>query len=150
MLRVICGVLLAILSIGSGLAAEVDIKLLNKGSDGGMMVFEPAYVHIAPGDTVRFIATDKGHNVESMPGMSPDGATPFSGTMNEDVGVAFDKPGVYGVRCKPHYAMGMVALVVVGDPLNEDAAKAVPQTGMAKKNFAALFSKLDGDKTAAK
>ena len=26
----------------------------------------------------------------------------------------FDKPGVYGVKCMPHYAMGMVALVVVG------------------------------------
>ena len=43
-------------------AAEIEVKMLNKGSDGGAMVFEPALVKIAPGDTVKFIATDKGHN----------------------------------------------------------------------------------------
>jgi pseudoazurin len=132
------------MSVGSACAAETDVKLLNKGADG-IMVFEPALVRIAPGDTVRFVATDKGHNVESMPGMLPDGVPPFTGTMNEDVSVTFDKPGVYGVRCKPHYTMGMVALIVVGDPVNEDPAKAMPQTGLAKKNFATLFAKLDGD-----
>ena len=29
--------------------------------------------------------------------------------------VTFTVPGVYGVKCKPHYGMGMVALVVVGE-----------------------------------
>ena len=146
MFRANCCVLFAALSIGSAYAAEIDVKSLNKGADGGIMVFEPAFVRIAPGDTVRFVSVDKGHNVESMPGMLPDGATPFTGAMNEDVAVTFDKPGVYGIRCKPHYIMGMVGLVVVGEPTNEDAAKAVPQTGMAKKNFTTLFAKLDGDK----
>ena len=37
---------------GGALAAEVEvkIKMLNKGTDG-MLVFEPARVKIAPGDT---------------------------------------------------------------------------------------------------
>ena len=35
---------------GSARAAEVEVKLLNKGSDGAVMVFEPAFVKIAPGE----------------------------------------------------------------------------------------------------
>ena len=46
--------------------------------------------------------------------------------------------------------MGMVAMIVVGTPANEDQAKAVPQVGKAKKVFAALFAKLDATKTASK
>lgn len=132
-------------------AAEVEVKMLNKGSDGGMMVFEPAFVKIAPGDSVHFVATDKGHNIESNKGMIPDGAQPFTGKMNQDLTVKFDKPGVYGYNCKPHYSMGMVGLVVAGDPVNEDAAKAlVGQAGMpnlAKNHFAKLFETLDAQKT---
>ena len=38
------------------------------------MVFEPAFVKIAPGDTVKFVSTDKGHNAEIIKGMLPEGA----------------------------------------------------------------------------
>ena len=75
--------------------------------------------------------------------MIPDGAQPFAGKMSEDLTVTFTQPGVYGVKCTPHYALGMVALIVVGEnPVNLDAAKAVPQVGKAKSVFANLFSKL--------
>jgi pseudoazurin len=147
---IVSAAVIAVLSAGAAQAANVDVKALNKGSEGAMMVFEPAFVRIAPGDTVRFVATDKGHNVESIKGMAPEGAAPFTSKMNEDVTVTFDKPGVYGVQCKPHYGMGMVALVVVGDPVNEDAAKAITQPGKAKQAFSALFGQLDATKTAAK
>lgn len=144
------GVFCAALALGAAHAAEVEVKTLNRGSNGGLMVIEPALVRIAPGDTVHFVAADKGHNVESIPTMVPEGAASFAGKMNEDVTVTFDKPGVYGVRCKPHYAMGMVGLVVVGDPVNEDAAKAVSHPGRAKQIFSALFDKLDATRTASK
>ena len=75
-------------------------------------------------------------------GMLPDGAEPFAGKMSAEVDVTFDKPGVYGIRCKPHYSLGMVALVVVGDPVNLDAAKAVKQVGKAKQAFATLFDQV--------
>ena len=123
-------------------AAEVEVKMLNKGTDGGLMVFEPSLVKIAPGDTVKFVAADKTHNAETVKGMLPEGATPFAGKMSENVSVTFDKPGVYGVKCMPHYAMGMVALVVVGKPDNLDQAKAIPQSGKAKQVFATLFDRL--------
>jgi pseudoazurin len=127
----------------SAKAAEHEVKMLNKGTTG-MMVFEPAVIEIAPGDTVHFVATDKGHNVESIEGMLPDGAQPFTGEMNKDLTVAFDQPGVYGIKCKPHYGMGMVGLVVVGEPVNKSAASAVEQKGKAKQKFGALFGEIGG------
>jgi pseudoazurin len=115
--------------------------MLNKGTDG-MMVFEPSIVKIAPGDTVHFVATDKGHNVMSIEGMAPGEAAPFKGTMGQDLTVTFDKAGIYGIECKPHYGMGMVGMVVVGEPQNVAEAKAVVQKGKAKQHFEKLFQQL--------
>lgn len=126
---------------GAATAAEIEVKMLNKGSDGTPMVFEPALVKVQPGDTVKFVSTDKGHMAESIKGMLPAGATPFVSKLNENVSVTFDKPGAYGVKCMPHYGMGMVALVVVGTPANMDEAKAISHPGKAKPAFAALFEK---------
>ena len=126
---------------GGAFAAEVQVKMLNRGAEG-VMVFEPALVKVAPGDTVKFISTDKGHNAETIKGMLPADAVPFVGKNGEDISVVFDKPGVYGVKCLPHYGMGMVAMVVVGAPDNVDAAKAVAQPGKAKQVMAGLFDRL--------
>jgi pseudoazurin len=133
----------AVLAImaGNAVAAEIEVKMLNKGAEG-VMVFEPALVKIAPGDTIRFVATDKGHNAESIKGMLPADATPFVGKNGEDVAVTFDKAGIYGVKCLPHYGMGMVAMVVVGTPANIEQAKTVPQPGKAKQVMAGLFERL--------
>lgn len=128
----------ALLVSFSASAAEHEVKMLNKGAEG-MMVFEPSVVKIAPGDSVHFVATDKSHNVETIEGMIPASATPFKGEMSKDLTVTFDQPGVYGVKCKPHYGMGMVGLIVVGDPINLADAQAVPQKGKAKKRFETLF-----------
>lgn len=135
---------------GAAQAAEIEVKLLNKGADGGVMVFEPAFVKISSGDTVKFVSTDKGHNAESIKAMLPDGAAPFAGKMGKNISVKFDKDGVYGVRCVPHYGMGMVAMIVVGTPTNIDQAKSVPQIGKAKQVFATLFDKLDASKSASR
>src|SRR5258708_35439028 len=134
---------------GTATAAEVEVKMLDKGAEG-LMVFEPALVKIEPGDTVKFIAADKGHNAESIKGMFPADAAPFIGKSGEDVSVTFEKPGAYGVKCLPHYGMGMVALIVVGTLGNLAEAKAVPQVGKAKQVFAGLFEKLPTQAAAVK
>ena len=104
-------------------AADFEVHMLNKGAEG-TMVFEPAFVKVAPGDTITFIPTDKGHNVETIKDMIPEGAEAFKSKMNETYKVTFDKPGAFGVKCTPHVGMGMVGLVVVGDaPANLDAVK---------------------------
>jgi len=110
---------------GGAHAAEVEIHMLNKG-EAGMMVFEPSFVKVQPGDTVKFIPTDKSHNVESIKDMIPTGAEPFKGKINQEFDVTLTEPGLYGVKCTPHYNMGMVMLVQVGDaPSNLEAVKAV-------------------------
>ena len=84
--------------------------------------------------------TDKTHNAESIKDMVPEGAQPFRGKPSEEITVTLTKEGVYGVKCAPHYGMGMVALIVVGKSVNLDAAEAVKQAGKAKTVFAELFA----------
>ena len=118
-----------------------QVMMLNKGKKGAM-VYEPDFIVAAPGDTVTFVPTDKSHNAESIKGMIPDDATAFKGKLNEQITVTVEKEGVYGVKCLPHYGMGMVALIVVGKPLNLEQARAVKQTGKAKKVFEELLAQV--------
>ena len=88
------------------------------------MIFKPAVLRIAPGDTVKFVATDRGHNAQSLPGMTPEGAEEFRGRMNEEVEVTFDVDGTHGYVCQPHMAMGMIGFILVGDfTANLDAVR---------------------------
>jgi pseudoazurin len=129
----------AVAVAGAAGAAEHEVQMLNKG-DKGSMVFQPALVRAAPGDTIKFVPTDKSHSAETIKGMLPDGAAEFKGKVNQELTVTLDKEGVYGVKCPPHYGMGMVALIVVGQPVNAEQAKAVKQTGKAKAVFGELFT----------
>jgi pseudoazurin len=138
----IAALIVAFSSIGSASAAEYEVKMLNKGPDH-MMQFDPELLKIAPGDTVHFVATDKGHSVETVEGMIPDGAEPFFGNIGQDVSITLKAEGVYGFQCRPHGGMGMVGMIVVGHPANEDAAKGASVPGLAKRNFAKLFQALD-------
>ncbi|WP_114394119.1 pseudoazurin [Oleisolibacter albus] len=129
----------ALLAGGSAQAAQHEVKLLNRGSDG-MMVFEPALVKAAPGDTVTFVVSDKGHNVQSIAGMLPAGVQPFASDINQGYTLTVTEAGVYGVDCKPHYPMGMVALIVVGDgKANLTEAKATKLPPKAKERMDKLF-----------
>ena len=130
-------------------AAEIEVKMLDKGAEG-VMVFEPSLVKIEPGDTVKFVSVNKGHNAESIKGMMPADAVPFVGKLSQDLEIKFDKPGVYGVKCLPHYGMGMVALIVVGTPANQEEAMKVVHPGKAKQVFATLFAKLPTQTAEAK
>jgi pseudoazurin len=131
------------LASGSAGAAEHEVKMLNRG-EAGIMVFEPALLEVAPGDTVHFRAVDKGHNAASIDGMIPEGGAAWKGGLNKDVTVTLDVEGVYGVLCVPHYAMGMVALIVVGDPsVNLEAAHDVQHRGKAKQRMAELLDRFD-------
>ena len=84
-------------------------------SDGQMMVFKPAVLKINPGDTVTWKASNPGHNTASINEMSPDNALQWDGKINEEVKITFSKEGVYGYKCTPHYILGMVGIVSVGD-----------------------------------
>ena len=135
----VAGALVAMAAASPAVAKDYQVKMLNKGAKG-MMVFEPAAVKIAPGDTVTFLASDKGHNAEIISGMLPPGAAPFKGKMNQGLTVKFTKAGTYGYKCLPHYGMGMVGVVIVGNGgPNATQAKAVSHPGKAKQVFASIL-----------
>lgn len=133
---------LMVLASGVAHAAEHAVKMMNKG-ESGAMVFEPAAIAAAPGDTIRFIPTDKSHNVEGIKTMLPEGVKPFKSKVNEEYVLTVTEPGYYGVKCSPHYSMGMVALIKVGDnPQNLDAAKAAKLPAKAGERMKAAFEAL--------
>jgi pseudoazurin len=123
-----------------------EIKMLNKSkTDPKMkMVFEPSFVLATAGDCIKFIPTSKGHNAETIGEMIPKGAKKFKSKMNKELIVQLDVEGLYGIKCKPHYQMGMIALIQVGE-VSEDVIKEaakVKQRGKAKDRFKLLFAGL--------
>lgn len=139
--KLMAGGMLAMIAV-SAQAETFEVQMLNKGEEGAM-VFEPAFVKAEVGDVIRFLPTDKGHNVEDIKGMLPDGVGRFKTKFNEEFELKVEQEGVYGIKCTPHYAMGMVALIQVGDPANLEKAEAVKQKGKAKGRMADLFEKVE-------
>ncbi|UVO49285.1 pseudoazurin [Sphingomonas sp. SUN019] len=123
------------------MAKDVVVQMKNQGA-GGAMVFEPAFVKADVGDTIRFVPTDKSHNAETIPNMLPTGVAPTVGGMNKEFVLSVTKPGVYGIKCKPHYSMGMIALVQVGKgpSANLGAARAVKLPPFAAKRMTPMLA----------
>ena len=133
---------LSIALSGAAFAAEHEVRMLNKG-EAGMMVFEPAFVKAEPGDVINFIPTDKSHNVEAIKDILPEGVETFKSKINEKYSLTVTEPGLYGVKCTPHFAMGMVGLVQVGDaPANLDAAKSAKMSKKARERMDAEIAQV--------
>lgn len=134
----------ALVAAGQAVAAEHVVQMLNRGP-GGAMVFSPALVHARVGDTVRYVPTDPGHNAETIAGMLPAGVSVTRGAMGREYVLRVTAPGVYGVKCAPHYSMGMVGIVQVGtdDPnvttVRTAADRAPP---LARRRFTEMLARL--------
>ena len=139
--NLMAGALLAMIAVGAQ-AETFEVKMLNKGEEGAM-VFEPAFIKAEVGDVIRFLPTDKGHNVEDIKGMLPEGAARFKTKFNEEFDLKVEQEGLYGIKCTPHYAMGMIALIQVGEAVNLQEAQGVKQKGKAKGRMADLFDKVE-------
>ena len=124
-------------------AAEIEVKMLNKGADGEKMVFEPALIIANIGDTITFLPTEKGHMAASIKGMIPDGAEKFKGKTNKPISYTVSNDGLYGIRCTPHYANGMVAIIAVGSNLDkENFLKGKKVSKKAKLRFESMLNQL--------
>ena len=111
----------AALLIGSAVPAfaeTIEIQLLNENEAGDRMVFSQELIRAEVGDVIRFIATDRSHNAQSVKDALPEGQEAFRGRMNQDVEYIVTETGLTAVVCQPHESMGMVALIVVGDDLS--------------------------------
>jgi len=136
-------ILISSLSTSSSARAENhDVQMLNRGEKGAM-VFEPDYLKISPGDTVTFRATHKGHNAASLKDMVPEGYAGFQGKIDEELSVTFDEAGFYAVRCVPHYMMGQVMMIKVGEASFPDSYRQVNHPGLAKKRMQDLVKRID-------
>ena len=120
-------------------AEDMTIEMLNKRDDGAKMVYSQDIARIGVGDTITWVPSKKGHNVEFIAG--PDGwKAPKKSKLSKEVSITFDTPGVYLYQCTPHKTMGMIAIVVVGDG-NNDISKAKVK-GKSKKKLKALLAEL--------
>lgn len=100
-------------------AANYVIKELNNGP-GGTFVFDPAFLHVQPGDSITFQPTDLGHNSESV--LIPKGGKPWKSEISQPLTVTLSQPGVYIYQCEPHSLFGMVGVIQVGAAVNKAAA----------------------------
>jgi plastocyanin len=110
-------------------AGTVEIRLIQ--TPEGKAYFDPAGVHIAPGDTVRWVQVSGFHSITAYHPKNdnhelriPQAAQPW----DSDILLAqaprpdatfehtFTVPGVYDYFCKPHELAGMVGRIVVGEP----------------------------------
>lgn len=123
----------------SALAETIEVKMLNKGK-AGAMVFEPRFVSAQVGDTVKFIAVDKGHNAETIKGMVPEGQEAFKGKINEEIEVELTAEGMVGVKCKPHLGMGMVMVIQVGGAEMPEGFLDAKMPKRAKKAFEEILA----------
>ncbi len=100
---------------------EIIIDMLNKRDDGQKMVYSQDIAKIALGDTIKWLPTNGGHNVEFLAG--PEGfELPPKSYINKEVSITFNKSGIYLYVCSPHSIMGMIGLVIVGnDTSNKDS-----------------------------
>ena len=123
-------------------AEDITIEMLNKRDDGAKMVYSEDIARINVGDTITWVPTSKGHNVEIV--AAPEGFDiPKKSKNNKEVSMTFDTPGVYLYQCTPHATMGMIALVVVGDDKsNLDAIAGYKARGKSKKKLKALLGDL--------
>ncbi len=122
-------------------AADLAIEMLNKDANGNKMVFSQEVAKVQVGDTVTWLPSSKGHNVEMI---SSPNKMKFKSKNGKKAKITFDTPGVYYYLCTPHKGMGMIGLVVVGDDISniEDVRKAKAY-GKSKKKLKKLLASLE-------
>ncbi len=124
-------------SIGVSFAGTVHVVEMDRN------FFNPAYLEIEVGDTVRFVNVSGKHNTESIADMLPEGALPWRSKLKETYDLTLTVEGVYGYKCLPHFGKGMVGLIVVGDqPTNLQQAKNSRVPAAAAEVFDSLFERI--------
>ena len=133
--------LIAALLSTPSFAADVAIEMLNKDADGNKMVFSEEVVNVDVGDTVTWLPSSKGHNVEMI---SSPNKMKFKSKNGKEAKITFETPGIYYYLCTPHKGMGMIGLVVVGNNIsNIDDVKKAKAYGKSKKKLKKLLASLE-------
>ena len=132
---------LFVMITSSAFAEDMTIEMLNKRDDGAKMVYSHDIAKVDVGDIITWVPTSKGHNVQFV--TVPEGVEKIKSKNNKEVSYTFEKEGIYLYVCTPHKGMGMIALVVVGDSLeNLDSVKKTKVVGKSKKKLKKLLKTL--------
>ncbi len=130
----------ALLMSTSTFAADLKIEMLNKDAEGNRQVYSEEVARIDVGDTITWVPTNKGHNIEMV--ASPNNMK-LRSKNNKEVQITFEEPGIYYYWCTPHKGMGMIGLVVVGDDTsNKDQIAKAKAIGKSKKKLKKLLDEL--------
>ena len=82
---------ISVLLSSPSLADDMSIEMLNKDSDGNKMIYSQEVANIDVGDTVTWLPTSKGHNVEMI--ASPNDMK-LKAKNGKEVKINFDTPGL--------------------------------------------------------
>ncbi len=113
--------LLAVLAVTLSSVLSSTVFAADHAIAAGSREFKTPIIYIQPGDHVRFTNMNS-HNSVSVEGMIPEGATPWTGNLGENINIVLTVPGIYSYVCQPHIGFGMVGVIVVGPATAEDIA----------------------------
>jgi len=138
-MKILSFVLFSVLCVPA-MAENFIIEMLNKDADGNKMVFSEQIIMVDVGDTVTWLPTSKGHNVEMI--ASPNNLK-YKSKPNKKAEITFDTPGIHYYWCTPHKGMGMIGLVVVGNDFsNKNQIAKAKAFGKTKKKLKKLVESL--------
>jgi iron complex outermembrane recepter protein len=111
--------------------------------------FEPGYLKIQPGDTVRFVPAGKSKTVGASSVLVPDGAYQWEGVPGRSFSVKLSREGIYIYQSAKHLSKGMVGAIQAGRALNEEQAKRfkLPQAA-ARAKLESLLAQVEASVTA--
>ena len=76
----------------NAISATYDVDMLNKRDDGEKMVYSEDIARVNVGDTITWVPTSKGHNVQFI--SVPEGVEKIKSKNNKEVSITFDTPGM--------------------------------------------------------
>ena len=125
--------------VATAQAGGRQIQMLNKDDQGNKMVYSEELVYVDVNESITWVPTDKGHNVEII--AAPEGFDiPKKSKNGKEVTIEFTVPGIYYYWCTPHKGMGMIGLVVVGNDIsNKDQIAKAKAMGKSKKKLKKLL-----------
>jgi len=134
-------------------SATIEALSLDADQGAGQNVFSPAVVWVETGATVTWENASGSHSATSYhPDTGgamriPQDAQPFDSEIMSDgetFEYTFDTPGVYNYYCRPHRSLGMVGIVVAGEPAPGPGTSPLEDVASTEANSLADLLELAG------
>lgn len=130
----------------TGKVIDIQMYTVDPDDPGELHVFKPRLVTAKVGDTIRFIPSEPSHQSSSIAAMLPEGSRGWEGEINKEISYVVPAPGIYGFQCIPHYAAGMVGVVIVegeGKLDNLQRARESGHPGLGVPEFVEIFAEAE-------